>query len=68
MAEESVKSKAGAKPKLASMSMFEWALGMEQDKEVVGAGRQSSPQQREGTESQCPPSPRPCVRAFVARN
>ena len=42
MAEEPVKSKGrGRKPQLATLSMFEWALTLEQEKEAepVGAGR-----------------------------
>ena len=40
MAEEPVKPKRrNGKPQPASMSMFEWALSMEQEKEAVDAGR-----------------------------
>ena len=40
MAEEPVKPKGrNGKPKPASLSMFEWALSLEQERETVGAGR-----------------------------
>ena len=42
MAEEPVKSRGrGGKPQPASLSMFEWAMSMEQEieEEPVGAGR-----------------------------
>ena len=40
MAEEPVKPKGRSrKPQLATLSMFEWALTLEQEREPVGAGR-----------------------------
>ena len=39
MAEEPVKPKRNGKPQPASLSMFEWAMEQEREKEPVGAGR-----------------------------
>ena len=40
MAEEPVKPRGRSrKPQPATISMFEWALNMEQEREPVGAGR-----------------------------
>ena len=39
MAEEPVKPKRNRKPQPASLSMFEWAMEQEREKEPVGAGR-----------------------------
>ena len=39
MAEEPVKPKRNGKPQPASLSMFEWAMEQEREKETVGAGR-----------------------------
>ncbi len=40
MAEEPVKpNRKNGKPQPASMSMFEWALELEKERETVGAGR-----------------------------
>ena len=39
MAEEPVKPKRNGKPQPATLSMFEWAMEQEREKETVGAGR-----------------------------
>ena len=39
MAEEQVKPKRNGKPQPASLSMFEWAMEQEREREPVGAGR-----------------------------
>ena len=39
MAEEPVKPKRNRKPQPASLSMFEWAMEQEREKEPIGAGR-----------------------------
>ena len=80
MAEEPVKPKRrGRKPQPAALSMFEWALNMEQEREPVGAGRytwgeaiadvaMASPAQPcVGPFLRFRPTACPCVRAFFVR-
>ena len=65
MAEEPVKPKGRSrKPQPATLSMFEWALILEHEREAerVGVRRKSARQQGEDTENRIPPSP--CMRSF----
>ena len=67
MAEEPVKPKGRkSKPQPASLSMFEWALEQEREKEPVGTGRYAATRQRGGhLDSRVLPPASPCMQPFL---
>ena len=66
MAEEPVKPKGRSrKPQPATLSMFEWALTLEQEREPVGAGHQAGRKKGRGHRIPVSSPFRQCIRAFL---